>query len=157
MSADALNRIVADVYSQALTLAARLSGYQGRIEAVFRSVEMRPVLELEPQLTMKGARLREELSLGTITDIEYHMQMFGRPPPPGSPQLSGTNFLEPVAAVDPSSGKQDDSLGRSLAPEGGKKAAKSNSTKSGSVGRTKAALSAYFETRDVTNNIEVKK
>lgn len=148
MSADALNRIVADTFSQALTLAARLSGYQGRIEARYRSVEMRPVLELEPQLTMRGARLREELSLGTITDIEYHMQMFGRPPPAGSPQLSGTGFLNEVeAAVDPSSGKQDDSLGRSLAPEGGKKAAKSNSTKSGSAARsrTRAALKAYHE------------
>lgn len=149
MSADALNRIVADVFSQALTLAARLSGYQGRIEAKFRPVEMRPVLELEPQLTMRGARLREELSLGTITDIEYHMQMFGRPPPQGSPELSGTGFLdatESTASVDPSSGKQDDSLGRSLTAPGGKKAAKSNATKSGSVGRTKAALSDYFGT-----------
>lgn len=140
MSADALNRIVADVFSQALTLAARLTGYQGRIEARFRPVEMRPVLELEPQLTMRGARLREELSLGTITDIEYHMQMFGRPPPPGSPPLSGTNFLaQQQAAVDPSSGKPNDSLGRSMAPEGGK-SAKSNQTKSGS---TKAALDNY--------------
>lgn len=151
MSADALNRIVADVYSQALTLAARLSGYQGRIEARFRPVEMRPVLELEPQLTMRGARLREELSLGTISDIEYHMAMFGRPPPPGSPQLSGTGFLDQqeasAADVDPSSGKQDDSLGRSLAPEGGKKAARSNATKAGSKSRSRlaAALSNYHE------------
>lgn len=161
MSADALNRIVADVFSQALTLAARLSGYQGRIQAKFRPVEMRPVLELEPQLTMRGARLREELSLGTITDIEYHMQMFGRPPPKGAPELSGTGFLdqaqESAADVDPSSGKQDDSLGRSLAPEGGKKAAKSNATKSGSVGRTRASLSGYFASRDASTNIEVKR
>lgn len=150
MSADALNRVIADVFTQALTFAARLSGYDGRIEARFRPVEMRPVLELEPQLTMRGARLREELSLGTITDIEYHMQMFGRPPPPGTPQLSGTGFLDSTeAAVDPSSGKQDDSLGRSLAPEGGQKAARSNSTKSGSTKRTRASLAAYFGSQNL--------
>lgn len=137
MSADALNRVVADIYSQALTLAARLSGYQGKIEARFRPVEMRPELELEPQLTMKRARLAEDLSIGAITDIEYHIKMYGRPPPPGAPQLSGTNFLQPMeTGIDPEKGSKNDSLGRSLAAPGGK-SAKSNSTRSAS---TKAAL-----------------
>lgn len=137
MSADALNRVVADSYSQALTLAARLTGYAGRIEARFRPVELRPTLELEPQLVMKSSRLRQELSLGTITDIEYHMQMFGRPPPAGAPQLSGTNFLDKndeAASVDAEGvSPNGDSLGRGLAPPGGK-SQRSNKTKRGEVG-----------------------
>lgn len=138
MSADALNSTVGDLMSQALTLAVRLAGYQGRIDMRFLPVEMRPQLELEPQKVMKSARLRQELSLGTITDIEYHLEIFGRPPPPGAPTLSGTNFLTPDTAgaeVDTQNiSPNSDPLGKSLAPPGGK-SAKSNSTKSGSVVR----------------------
>jgi hypothetical protein len=58
LNCDALNRVVADVWSQILTLAARLAGFQGRVEFEFDPVELRPVLELEPQKTMKQSRLR---------------------------------------------------------------------------------------------------
>jgi hypothetical protein len=137
MSADSLNESVASLLSNVLTFGLRLAGYQGRAEVKFLPVEMRPILELEPQLTMKSARLRQELSLGTITDIEFHMQMFGRPAPAGAPQLSGTNFLAPNAAaasVDATNQSPNgDSLGRGMAPPGGSRAAKSNATKSGSV------------------------
>lgn len=134
MSADALNEAVANLLSDMLTFGMRLGGFAGRVLVTFRPVEMRPVLELEPQLTMRSSRLRTELSLGTITDIEYHMQLFGRPPPAGAPQLSGTNFLTPqadAASVDVENiSPNSDSLGRSMAPEGGK-SAKSNATKTG--------------------------
>src|SRR5690606_5530691 len=68
LSADALNRVVASLLSKALTLAVRLAGSESRVAATYRSVELRPVLELEPQFTMRASRLRNELSLGTITD-----------------------------------------------------------------------------------------
>jgi hypothetical protein len=134
LSCDALNKPVAEFFSKSLTLAARMAGYQGRVVARFNPVELRPVLELEPQLTMRAARLKQDLSVGLILDDEYHMQMYGRPAPDGVPELSGTNFLQQnsdaanvdVENVTPNS----DPLGRSLAPEGGK-SAKSNSTKSG--------------------------
>jgi hypothetical protein len=135
LGADSLNRSICGVLTQALTLAGRLAGYQGRIVAQFNPVELRPVLELEPQKVMKSARLKQDLSAGLITDLEYHMEMYGRPPPEGAPQLSGTNFLAPNAAganVDVSSiSPNQDSHGRSLAPEGGK-SAKSNASKPGS-------------------------
>lgn len=138
MSADALNQTVAALFSKLLSFGVRLAGYPGRIEVRFLPIELRPTLELEPQLTMRGARLRQELSLGLITDIEYHMQMFGRPPPEGAPQLSGTNFLTPnanEAQVDPGDvSPNGDSLGRDLAPPGGR-SARSNSTRSGEVGQ----------------------
>jgi hypothetical protein len=142
LGADSLNRCVADTFTQSLTLAGRLAGYQGRIVAVFNAVELRPVLELEPQKVMKSARLKQDLSAGLITDLEYHMEMYGRPPPEGTPELSGTNFLQPNAGeanVDVSSvSPNQDSHGRSLAPEGGK-SAKSNRTKSAG-GKSKLTL-----------------
>jgi len=135
MSADALNRGVANLYTQVLTLATRLAGYQGRVEARFRPVELRPTLELEPHFTMKAARLKQDLSLGLITDVEYHMEMYGRPPAAGAEELSGTNFLVPdagAAGVDVSSvSPNQDTNGRSLTSPGGK-SAKSNRTKAGS-------------------------
>jgi hypothetical protein len=129
LGCDSLNRSICDVLTQALTLAARLAGYQGRVEACFRPVELRPELELEPQKVMKSARLKQDLSAGLITDNEYHLEMYGRPAPEGSPELSGTNFLAQQAGaanVDVTSvTPNQDTHGRSLAPEGGK-SAKSN-------------------------------
>lgn len=126
LGADSLNRSVANMLSPMLTLAGRLAGFPGRIEARFREVELRPVLELEPQKVMKSARLKQDLSAGLITDLEYHMEMYGRPPLPGAPELSGTNFLTPNAGsaeVDVESvSPNQDTNGRSLAPEGGKSA-----------------------------------
>lgn len=134
MSADALNQAVANFMTELLTFGCRLGGFAGRVVVKFRPVEMRPAMELEPQVTMRAARLRVELSLGTITDIEYHMELFGRPPPATAPVLSGTGFLDASAANDNAKDTQispnDDSLGRSMAAPGGK-SARSNATKSG--------------------------
>jgi hypothetical protein len=144
MAADSLNSAVGSHLSKILTFALRLSGYQGVIQVTFPPIELRPVLELEPHLTMKAARLKQDLSLGIITDIEYSMQMYGRPPVTGAPPLSGTGFLNPVAAAAPATtdgvntapqggGGGSNSLGRSLTTPGAK-SAKSNATKSGTVG-----------------------
>jgi hypothetical protein len=103
-----------------------------------RAVELRPVLELEPQKTMKQSRLEQALSRGYITDDEFHIDVFGRPRPATAPELSGTNFAQPqpAASVDPSQQSPNgDSLGRGMAPEGGTKQAKSNTVKSG-AGKT---------------------
>lgn len=134
LNCDALNRVVADIWSQVLTLAVRLAGFQGRVVFEFESVELRPVLELEPQKTMKQSRLEQALSRGYITDDEFHIDVFGRPRPATAPELSGTNFADPqpAASVDPSRmSPNGDSLGRGMAPEGGTKVAKSKEVKSG--------------------------
>ena len=39
-------------------------------------------------------RLQKDLSLGLITDDEYHWSMYNRPKPANAPELSGTGFLE---------------------------------------------------------------
>lgn len=134
LSCDSLNASIASGLSSALTLAARIAGYQGHIEVKFTPIELRPTLELEPQLTMRASRLKQDLSLGVITDLEYHMELYNRPPPEGFQQLSGTRFLEQstieVAAdrISPN----DDPNGRGLTSEGSESAA-SNSTASGEV------------------------
>src|SRR3546814_1312503 len=74
LNADALNRVVGSLFTKALTLAVRLTGSESRVVARYRPVELRPVLELEPQLTMRASRLRNELSLGPITDEAYRSE-----------------------------------------------------------------------------------
>jgi hypothetical protein len=146
LNADALNRSVASLFTKAFTLAARLAGFAGRIEVNFPPVELRPAMELEPQWTMKASRLRQDLSDGLITDIEYSMAMYSRPPLPGAPVLSGTKFADPVpaAGVDASAvSPNSDPLGRSLSGEGGNGVARNNQAKQG---KPKAKLS--FETDD---------
>ena len=93
MNADQLNRPIADLLSQIFTFGIRMMGFDGYVEYSFRPAELRPDLELEPQRVMKQTRLLQNLSLGKITDVEYSMEMFGRPPHPDEPELSGTNFM----------------------------------------------------------------
>ena len=129
LNCDALNKVLADIWSQALTLAARLAGFQGRVEFVFEPVELRPVLELEPQKTMKQSRLLDALSYGLVTDDEYHIDVHGRPRPDTAPELSGTLFRQPAPAASVDASDQSpngDPLGRGMAPEGGTKVARSN-------------------------------
>ncbi|WP_163333995.1 hypothetical protein, partial [Klebsiella aerogenes] len=71
-------------------------GYQGFARVEFDPAELRPWTELEPQLTVRSQRLREDLSDGLITDVEYHLWVYKRLPPPGAPQLSGTGFLSAI-------------------------------------------------------------
>lgn len=141
MNCDSLNGTIAAPLSEALTLAARIAGFQGRIEVSFAPIELRPVLELEPQLTMKSSRLKQDLSLGILTDLEYHLAMYGRPPPTGAPELSGTNFLaQQTASVDASGvSPNSDPMGAGLTSPGGQNA-KSNRTKSGQVGVAKQSM-----------------
>lgn len=135
LNADALNRSVAAIFSKALTLAARLSGYAGRIVAYYPPVELRPQLELEPQMTMRASRLKEDLSLGLITDSEYHMQMYGRPAPDGVEELSGTGFESKKTTIDTEGvSPNGDPLGRSLSGEGGNGVARDNNASAGGGG-----------------------
>lgn len=140
INSDALNRAVASMYTRALTLAARLSGFAGRIEVFFPPIELRPQLELEPQKIMKASRLAQDWSRGVISDLEYCMEMYGRPPLTGMKPMSGTGFADPVptAGVNASNvSPNSDPLGRSLTGEGGNGVAKNNQA---AAGRTKLSF-----------------
>lgn len=140
MNCDDLNKPVAEMLSNVLTLALRVQGFQGYVEAWFPKAEMRSELELEPQLIQRSSRLMQALSLGLISDEEFHIKMFGRPAPANAPTLQGTGFMQPQTSngnVDPSeeaankatsTSSASNSLGRAVAPKGSKSAA-SNAVK----------------------------
>lgn len=124
MSADQLNVPVANLLSQMFTFALRMGGSESVVKVSFLKSEMRPDLELEPQLATKQARLLTNLSHGLITDAEYHDMLFNRPKPDAAPELSGTGFLDPVQEDPESPSPNADPLGRSVSKGDG--AAKSN-------------------------------
>lgn len=124
MNADELNEPVGQILSNALSFIMHQLGFQGFVEVDFKLSEMRPELELEPQLTLRASRLRQDLSDGLITDDEYHLMLYGRLRPDDVPELSGTGFMNQGALevdakkVTPNA----DPLGRSLSPEGSRAA-----------------------------------
>lgn len=123
LSADSLNKPIADILSRAMTLALRLSGFDGFAVFKFKPAELRPDLELESMRIQKQTRLMKDLSLGIISDETYVMEMYGETPRDGAPQLSGTNFLDKKEENSTSGEegtedtKRDNSLGRSLTPD----------------------------------------
>ncbi len=117
MNADALNTPVAEILSRIITVALQLAGHPVIAELNFRPSELRPATELENHMMVRQSRLLQALSLGVITDEEFHVQMYGRPPQPGAPMLSGTRFLENNPEV-PNQDGNTDSQGRALTPEG---------------------------------------
>lgn len=119
MNAEQLNQPIADWMSSALTLALRLHGSESIVEFGFEPVELRPELELEPQKMMKQSRHLEMLSLGLITDDEFHFEVVGRIRPDSVPELSGTGFMSQKDSIDVSkTSPNSDPLGRALTPEG---------------------------------------
>lgn len=121
MNADQLNVPVADQLSQVVTFLINVYGIQGFAEVSFAPAELRPSLELEAQRSLKAARLRQDLSDGILTDVEYHLKMYNRLPPPGYTALSGTGFAgaAPVGQVDAADvTPNSDPMGKSQTGEG---------------------------------------
>lgn len=116
MNADQLNVPVKEQLEKAFTFLLNSYGIAGFVECTFAPAELRPALELEAQRTLRATRLLQDLSLGIITDEEYHMTMYGRLPAPGYTQLSGTNFQQ-TNALKVDAGEvspNGDPLGRSV-------------------------------------------
>lgn len=121
MNADELNYPVASLLQNVFTYQLHSQGYAGFVEVNFKKAELRPELELEPQLALRAARLRRDLSSGLITDDEFHMMMYNRIRPESSPILSGTGFETPTGGVEVDAEKvspNGDPLGRSMSGEG---------------------------------------
>lgn len=130
MNADELNQPIAETLTKMFSFILHQTGYQGFAEVSFAKAELRPDLELETMRALKSARLLTDLSHGIITDIEYHLAMYGRLPPDGAPELSGTGFMEPVEGIDASKASPNgDPLGRSLSPAGSRQSASNASKK----------------------------
>lgn len=146
LSAESVNGPVSDIMSRILTLALRMSGFDGKVKVWFRHAELRPDLELESLRIQKQTRLLKDLSLGKISDEFYNTEMYGFLAPEGAAELSGTLFLN-SPSQDPEvedddfvfdkgspNGNQanptskDNSMGKSVTPEGADNA-KSNTVK----------------------------
>jgi hypothetical protein len=126
-NASELNKPVDYLLSEIFTLALRMTGFDGKAVMYSAPVELRTETELENQLTMRQARLLEQLSLGLISDIDFQLEMRGKIPLGQVTALSGTNFqATKINTSDTTS--NSDPLGRSLTPEGSDMA-KSNSNK----------------------------
>lgn len=131
MNADQLNVPLQQFLDQVFTFLINVYGIPGFVETKFAPAELRPDLELEPQKVLRQSRMLQDLSLGNITDVEYHMSNYGRLPPASATPLQGTGFMDKgpeVRTDDVSPNANGGSLGRSLTPEGGK-AARSNAVK----------------------------
>lgn len=126
-NASELNKPIDYLLAEMFTLALRMTGFDGKAIMYSQPVELRSITELENQLTMRQARLLEQLSLGLITDLEFHLEMRGKVPTGQISNLSGTNFQSTKINTSDTTSNTDP-LGRSLTPEGGDMA-KSNSNK----------------------------
>lgn len=125
-NASELNKPIDYLLSEIFTLALRMAGFDGKAVMYSREVELRTATELENQMTMRQARLLEQLSFGIIKDEDFYLEMWGKLPNQIS-SLSGTMFqATKINTADTTS--NTDPLGRSLTPEGGDMA-KSNSNK----------------------------
>lgn len=149
MCADELNKPIQMNLRRAFQFMLNVAGIAGIVHCQYVPAELRPDLELEPQRVMKSARLKDDLSLGLISDAEYHMQMFGRPAPASAPQLSGTGFMNtgPEAATDKISPNADP-LGQSITPQNSKSAKSNTSRKSGG-----AKLQAMLSRDDIMDMV----
>lgn len=127
MNADQLNLPLKEFFERAFTFLISQYGILGYVEVNFEPAELRPNLELEPQRVLRATRLKTDLSLGLITDIEYHLWLYGRLPPEGVPLLSGTGFEASNDGLNTDSATTSgNSLERSIGTPGSKSAKSNN-------------------------------
>ena len=148
--ADQLNEPISDLLSRMFSFVLQQSGYAGFAKVEFDPAELRPWTELEPQLTLRSQRMRQDLSDGLITDVEYHLWVYKRLPPEGAPELSGTGFLTPAAPEEATGADGASGSSTPVKPEG-------VSPKTDSVGRasspsrTRATATNRKQTRRLVN------
>jgi len=128
-NAEALNQPIAELWQQIFTFILRLTGSTSRVVVKFEPVEMRPATELWAQKVLQQSFLQKELSLGSITDDDYHLELFGHIRPDEAPILSGTGFAGAGGVIDAGGiSPNSDSTGRSVS-SAADKSAKSNAVK----------------------------
>ena len=127
-NAEALNLPIAELWQQIFTFILRLTGSTSRVVVKFRPVELRPTTELWAQKVLQQSFLQKELSLGSITDDDYHLELFGHIRPDSAPILSGSGFMEKSVVDAGGISPNADATGRSVS-SAADKSAKSNSIK----------------------------
>lgn len=90
-----------EIFSKALTLAARLMGHDVVVSFEYDDIELRPAGELEAYKAQKQSRILTQLSFGMITDAEACLRLTGNLPPAGYAPLAGTRFsVTPAPEAD---------------------------------------------------------
>jgi hypothetical protein len=103
----------AKLLSQVYTMSARLMGMNGYIEVKHKPINLRPELELEPQMVARQSRILQLQSFGHIDDSEAALALGIEHLP--SEALSGTQFLTGGPSVNTGSiSPNSDPLGRSI-------------------------------------------
>ena len=105
------------MFSRLLTVAVRLYGVDCVVEFTFNDVDLRPESELEAYKVMKQSRVLQQLSLGLITDEEAAIVLTGSLPPEGSPDLSGTFFMNQPPDLIENPDSQTSTMNKGLEPD----------------------------------------
>lgn len=115
-SAEGLQFALNNIFSQALTLAVRLYGYDVYVEFSYDRIDLRPDSELEAFKAMRQSRVLELLSLGMMTDEEASITLTGKLPHADAPKLSGTGFKHSQSNTsnNPYSGTSQGTLNQNL-------------------------------------------
>lgn len=129
LNAEQINRPIADIMSQALTLAIRLQGIDAIVTVGFEHIEMRPHLELEANKLIQQTRWLQLLSLGVVDDDTFHLELFNRVRPDSSPELSGTGFMNQVAVDTTAGGAQPNATDKVAGGAAASRQAKSKAVK----------------------------
>lgn len=91
-TASGLHQPVETAIARLLTLAVRLVGFEGYVEAEFNPIDLRPESELWAYRQMEAQFMYEALSYGFLSDDECAERLNLGARTPGAPKLSGTMF-----------------------------------------------------------------
>jgi hypothetical protein len=95
---------IEEFWSRALTLSARLFGFDVVVKFTFDPIDLRPDNELLAFKQTKQMIILEQLSLGMISDDEACLQLTGSLAPPGMKPLSGSMFRQGAGAATDTAG-----------------------------------------------------
>lgn len=89
-----------ELFSKAATMMCRLFGMDVRAQFEYDDIDLRPALELEAFKAQKQSRIKEQLSMGMISDEEAILRLTGRLDTTNMQTLSGTMFMDPAKVAD---------------------------------------------------------
>lgn len=112
--ADMLRRKLQEVYSRALSIAVRLLGYDGYVEFIYDTINLRPEDELEAFKAMEQSRILDLYSLGFLGRDETAVLLTGHLPPETAPDLSGTLFRSGSAQTPQNPTSNTSAMGQAL-------------------------------------------
>lgn len=112
----AIKAPIEEFWSRALTLSARLFGFDVVVKFSFADLDLRPTGEMMAFRQTLQMMVLEQLSLGIISDDEACLKLTGTLAPLGMKPMSGTMFKTPQAAQPQESSNSGSTLNQKLKP-----------------------------------------